>query len=138
MTTNVQIVPEKYIHKVWPEVEPYIAAAIEHAHGEDSLDQVKTHVAMGGLQLIVFVDDNNEIKGAGTVRYFNRSNDRVAYCTTLGGKLITDPEGCKGFLDIVRNEGATALEGAGRPSIVRLWRKKLGAREKYSIVEVPL
>ena len=135
---NVQVVSDKYLHKVWDEVEPYLESAMEHAHGEDSTDQIKVYLSMNALQLIVFVNEQNSIEGAATVKYITRANDRVAFVTAIGGKLITDQDAARQFLAILRNEGATVLEGAARPSIVRLWRKVLGAREKYSIVEVQL
>ena len=135
---QVQIVPQKFIHASWEKVAPHIEAAIAYGHGEDTLEQIKVHLALETLQLLVAVDGDNEIQGAATIRYINRSNDRVAFVTAIGGKLITNADAIRQFLALMRNEGATTIEGAVRESVARLWRTKLGAREKYRIVEVPL
>ena len=42
--------------------------------------------------LLVATDDNAEIHGAATVSFINYPNDRVAFVTAIGGKLVTSPE----------------------------------------------
>ena len=77
---------------------------------------------------------SNEVKGALTVKFTNNPNDRIAFVTLIGGKLIANPDTFQQLKDICKAHGATKIQGAGRPAIVRLWRK-LGFYERYMIVE---
>jgi hypothetical protein len=55
----------------------------------------------------------------------------------MGGKLITNKETFQQFSDLLKAFGATAIEGAARESIARLW-KRYGFEEKYRIVGAKL
>ena len=64
--------------------------------------------------------------------YFNRPSDRVGFVVAIGGKLVSNRATWAQFEDILRSNGATYLEGAGRESIVKLW-SRYGMRQKYII-----
>jgi hypothetical protein len=61
-------------------------------------------------------------------------NDRIAFITTIGGRHITSPDTYSQFATILKQFGATKIQGAARPSVARLWRK-IGFTERYIIVE---
>lgn len=132
---KIQYVPSEFVNQTWPLVEPYISSALEHSHGEYTPDQVKVYLANGQWVLYVAVDDSNTVRGAGTVCYSNRPNDRVAFVTTIGGKLFTSQDTWRQFVALTKAQGATQIEGAARESIARLW-KRYGFETKYSIVSV--
>jgi hypothetical protein len=89
-------------------------------------------VTQGSWHLIVAVDDENTIQGALVVSYFNRPSERVGFVVAIGGKLVSNRSTWAQFEDILRSNGATYLEGAGRESIVKLW-SRYGMRQKYII-----
>jgi hypothetical protein len=91
---------------------------------------------MGNWTLLVAVDDNS-VHGAATVDFYNRPNDRVAFLTAIGGRLISSPETFEQLKTLLRGLGATCIEGAARESIARLW-SRYGFEEKYRIVGAKL
>lgn len=125
-----------HVHHVWPMVEKFLSSALEHSQGDYTIEQVKTLVAMGNWTLLVAVDDNG-VQGAATVDFFNRPNDRVAFITTIGGRLISSVETFEQLKTLLKTFGATCIEGAARESIARLW-SRYGFEEKYRIVGVKL
>lgn len=133
---KVEVVPIEWVHRVWESVEKFIASALEHAKGEYTVDQVKAYVAQGQWALLV-ATEGTQVLGAATINFYNRANDRVAFVTTIGGRLISNPETFAQLKSYVVNMGATTMEGAARESIARLW-KRYGFEEKYRIVEVKL
>ena len=133
---KIQHVNLEYVHQVWPKVEDYIRWALDY-QTDYTIEHVKTFVATGAWVLIIAIDDAGEIKGASTVQFFNRPSDRVAFVMSMGGKLISDKGTFQQFSDLLKAFGATAIEGAARESIARLW-KRYGFEEKYRIVGVKL
>lgn len=134
---TVQEVPLNLVNRIWPIAEPFIASALRHSHNEYTVEAVKVLVSLGQWSLIVALDDEMNIHGAATVSYFNRPNDRVAFVTTVGGRLIANENIAAQLYDIFRANGATTVEAAARDSAVRLW-KKLGLQKKYSIISASL
>lgn len=137
MAYSVQEVPLEFVNQVWPEVVGFIAASVEHCDGEFTLDEVKSYVVNGSWSLVVAVDDDNTIRGAATVAYYNRTDNRVAYVTNFGGKAVSNPDVFAQFASILTSRGATCMEGAVRDSMLRLWAR-LGARKKSTNIQIIL
>ena len=133
---QVQRVDISHVNQVWPMVEQFIADALEHSCGDYTVEQAKTLVVMGHWTLLVAADDAG-VYGAATVSFSNRPNDRVAFITAIGGKLISSPETFEQLKAVLSAIGATYIEGAARESIARLW-SRYGFEEKYRIVGVKL
>jgi hypothetical protein len=131
---RIERVDPAHVHHVWTVVEEFIASALDHSKGDYTLEQVKTLVAMGNWTLLVAVDDNG-VQGAATVDFFNRPNDRVAFVTSIGGRLVSSPDSVEQLKKLLGSFGATCIEGAARESIARLW-SRYGFEEKYRIVGV--
>ena len=137
MVLKVQQVPLEYVNQTWDYVEPFIEAALEYACGDYNIEEVRVMVSLGSWQLVVAVDEENTIHGALVVSYFNRPADRVGFVVAIGGKLVSNRATWAQFEDILRSNGATYLEGAGRESIVKLW-SRYGMQQKYIITGKPL
>ena len=133
MPLNVQQVPIEYVNQVWPQVEGYIEQALGYSCGDYSTEEAKVMVTTGMWSLIVAVTPENAIQGAAIVSYFNRPNARVGFVIAIGGRLISNKDTWEQFQSILRANGATYLEGAGRDSIVRLWAR-YGMEKKYTII----
>lgn len=129
---KIERVDPAHVHRVWPVVEGFIASALDFAQGDYTIDQVKTLVAMGNWTLLVAVDDNG-VQGAGTVTFHSRPDDRVAFITTIGGRLISSPDTFEQLKALLGSLGATCIEGAAREAIARLW-SRYGFTEKYRVV----
>ena len=133
---QIQRVDISHVNQVWPMVEEFIASALEHSKNDYTVEQAKTLVAMGNWLLLVAVNDDG-VHGAATVSFSNRPNDRVAFITCIGGKLISSPETFEQLKAVLGSVGATCIEGAARESIARLW-SRYGFEEKYRIVGVKI
>ena len=132
---KIQRVDPAYVHTVWPQVSGFIADALAYQN-DYTLEQVKVYVSGGEWVLFVAADDL-EIHGAVVVQFFNRPNDRVAFVIALGGHLVSNKDTFAQLQDVCRLMGATAIEGAARESVARLWTR-YGFTEKYRIVGVKL
>ena len=137
MAAQVQTVPVQYVHAVWDKIEPFLAAGMDYADGDLTIDEVKVYVLQGTWSLLVAVDEENQIYGATTVNYFNRINDRVAFVTTIGGRGLFTPDIVSQFSDILRSNGATCIEGTVRDSLVRLLAR-ISARKKSNTVKIKI
>lgn len=129
----IKRIPPQFLAQRWSEVAPFIEDALAYAGGDYTLEQVKVLLA-NDTWLLLAVCDGNIVKGAITVAFSNMPNDRVAFITTIGGRHITSSDTYSQFARILKQFGATKIQGAARPSVARLWRK-IGFTERYIIVE---
>ena len=133
MTYTVKRIAPEFVAQRWDEVKDYIASALVYAENDYSLEQVKVFIT-SNTWLLLGVYQDNVIKGAITVAFTNMPNDRIAFITTIGGKHISNPQAYQEFINILKQFGATKIQGGARKSVARLWRR-LGFRERYTIVE---
>lgn len=137
---RIQPVSLEYVNQTWPLVEGYIASALDDGDlGEAlyNLHHIRGYVTSGAWLLCVAVDENNTIHGAGTISFINHPIHRVAFVTTVGGRLISNRDTVEQVKNIARVNGATVLQAFGRPSIVRLWRR-YNFESRNTLVEVLL
>ena len=137
---KIQPVPLEFVNQSWPLVEKYInSALITDFEGESLYDlhHVQSYVTSGKWLLCVAVDANNVVHGAATIAFENHPLHRVAFVTTVGGKLVCSRDTVEQIKNIARLNGATVLQALGRPSIVRLWRK-FNFKPLNTIVEMKL
>jgi hypothetical protein len=138
MTLKVQPVPTQLVNQIWSRVEPFIKSAEEKFGGSEyTTDQIKVYLVTGQMMLLVAADENSEIHGAVTVSFINYPNDRVAFVTSIGGKLVSNPETFAQMAEIFKVNGATKIQGAAKEAVARLW-KRFGFEEKAILVEVKL
>lgn len=133
----VQQVPLEYVQQAWKLVEKYVADALQYAQGDYTVEQAKVYITSGSWVLYVAVDEHNQICGAASVRFDNMPNARVAFVTTIGGHLMAGQDTWDQFTELLRQRGATRVEGAVRASMAKLW-ERYGATEKYRILGVSL
>jgi hypothetical protein len=138
MTITVQTVPVQLVNQVWSKVEPFIKSAEEKFGGSEyTTEQIKVYLVTGQMMLLVATDENVEIHGAATVSFINYPNDRVAFVTSIGGKLVTSPETFAQMAELFKKNGATKIQGMAKEAVARLW-KRFGFEEKAILVEVKL
>lgn len=133
---SLRIVPVTHIHQTWDQVEEMLSSALVHSQGEYNIDQLKLMLAKGVQTLLVGVDEDNNIKTAISIEWINHPNDRVAFITAIGGR--TDKKGWQEFLDWVKANGGTKIQGAAYESVARLWKRQYGFENVYIIVEKKL
>jgi hypothetical protein len=131
---KIQVVPVEYIQQGWHLVEGYLAQANLHGGDDYTTEQIRLLVGSGQWLLIVAVDSEQNICGAATVAFNNMPNDRVAFVTFIGGKLIASKDTFAQLVNIVKAHGATKLQGAARESVARLWGR-YGFEKRHIIVE---
>lgn len=137
---KIQPVPLEYVHQTWPMIEGYIASALDEGDSSEplyNLQHIRGYVTSGTWLLCVAVDEYNHICGAGTISFANHPLHRVAFVTTVGGRLISNRDTVEQVKIIARQNGATVLQAFGRPSIVRLWRR-YNFESRNTLVEVLL
>jgi hypothetical protein len=127
-----RILPDELAQK-WAEVSLFIEDALLFADGDYTLDQVKLAV-VNNQWLLIGIYEGDFIKGALTVSFMNMPNDRIGFVTTIGGKNIFTKDTYKQLKEILKQFGATKIQGGVRESVARLWRK-VGFKERYILVE---
>lgn len=142
MTLTVTVVDIDYIQRTWPEVKQYIDDALKTEEFPEwseayTLDHVLGFLTSGQWRLVVVIDENFKIHGCATLAFANYPLHRVAFITTIGGKLIASRDTFEQLKNILRGFGATKIQGFGKPSIVRLW-KRFGFEPRLTLVEAPL
>jgi hypothetical protein len=132
-----------YVAQTWPFVETYLGEALTKGESTPDwsdnydLSHIQGFLTSGVWTLIVATDDNNQVHGAATVSFANYPKNRVAFITLIGGKLISSKDTFEQLSIILRNAGATKIQGMARPAIARLW-KRYGFEERTTLVEVKL
>lgn len=136
---KIQHVPVDFVPQVWPKVAKYLENAVNQQEGEPDyhIEHVRAYVSGGQWMLVVAVDEQADVHGAATISFFNRPNDRVAFITHIGGRLVANEDTFKQLCTLCKSFGATKIEGAVNDSVSRLWRK-FGFKDKYRITEVAL
>lgn len=128
MKLAVKVVDTNYIQHAWPLVKTYIEEALASEDFPEwsdcyNIEHVRGFLASGLWVLVVAVDENNKIHGCATVSFTNYPLHRVAFITTIGGRLIASQDTFAQLKAILKEAGATKVQGYGKPSIVRLWRR---------------
>lgn len=121
------------VQQAWNQVEPLLSSAMVHSAGEYTLDQLKVMLVEGSQTLLVLVDDTNKIQAACTISWVNHPNDKIAYITSIGGKL--DSNSFNQLKDWAKANGGTKVRGAAFESVARLWKIKFKFKKTYTIVE---
>jgi len=143
MTLTIQPVDTNYISQVWPMVDGYLLDAL--VEGNDSpawsdcynIHHVQGFLTSGLWLLLVAVDEDKVIHGAATVSFSNYPMNRIAFITLIGGRLISSKGTFEQLKMILKQRGATKVQGYGRESIVRLW-KRYGFEPRTTLVETQL
>jgi hypothetical protein len=136
-TLTVRYVPKEFIQGAWPSVEGMLSNALRHSAGEYNMDQLKSMLVMGVQHLLV-ADDGEQVRGAATIAFENYPNDRIAFVTAIGGRMIANMEIWKQFEDWCKSNGCTKVRGFAFDSVARLWKKKFNVDTVYVVVEKKL
>jgi hypothetical protein len=129
MELSIRAVDQAYVNQTWPLVEPFIADAMEKGDefpewsANYNVDHIRLYVTTGAWLLVVAVGENNKVCGACTVSFINYPLHRVAFVTSIGGRLISSKDTFEQLKQILKSYGATKIQGYGRESIVRLWKR---------------
>jgi hypothetical protein len=141
MTLSIRHVDVNYMQQTWPLVKPFIDEAMEKG-GEFpdwaagyNVDHIQGFLTAGQWLLLVAIDEENVIHGAATVSFINYPLHRVAFVTAIGGKLISSQDTFAQLKAVLKQRGATKIQGYGRESIVRLW-KRYDFEPRNTLVEV--
>jgi hypothetical protein len=137
MNLSVQPVLTTKFHQTWPLVEDLLEEALKWGEDDYTKEQAKALLAQGSWLLLVAVDEENKIHGAASVNFINMPNDRIAFITAIGGKLISNTDTYAQLCNVLKGFGATKIQGAARESIARLW-SRYGFKERYIIVEAKI
>lgn len=137
MNLSLKPVPLNLVHQTWPAVKDFLAEAMKWSGDDYTVDQAKALLARGSWVLLVAVDEENNIHGAGTVEFVNMPNHRVAFITAIGGKGIVNEDIYEQLCMVLKGYGATKIQCAARDSAARLY-EGVGFNKKHTILEVTL
>jgi hypothetical protein len=131
----LEVVAPAHVQLVWPDAQRFLEPMYRHSRAEYTCEQIRLYVARGEWTLLV-VTEGAQPMGFIVVHVYNRPNDRVLFVQGIGGKKIVTPDVMRQLQAWGAQQGATAMECAARPSMVRLLRQ-VGFAPKYTVLEVP-
>lgn len=134
---QIQNVHPNYVQQLWPSINTMLERALEHSGGEYSAEQLRM-MLVRGEQVLLIANGESGIVGAATIAFENYPNDRIAFITAIGGRLIAKQSLFDELKEWCRQQGCTKIRGAAREAVARLWHQKFGIEERYRIVEAPL
>ena len=139
MTLSIRPVETHFVQQVWPLVEGYLQSALEKdgTCTDYNIHHVQMFLTTGQWLLLVAADEDNIVHGAATVSFINYPLSRVAFITAIGGKLISNDETFEQLKALLKQRGATKIQGFGREAIVRLW-KRYNFEPRNTLVEVTI
>jgi hypothetical protein len=139
MDLVIHSVETHLVQQMWPHVVGYFEDALAKSGSvpDYNIHHIQMFLTGGQWLMLVAVDDESQIHGAASVSFMNYPLSRVAFVTAIGGKLISSEETFEQLKTILKQRGATKIQGFGRDAIVRLW-KRYGFEPKTTLVEVPL
>jgi hypothetical protein len=139
MNLSIRPVDTIHVQQVWPLVEGYLQSALEKdgTCTDYNIHHVQMFLTTGQWLLLVAVDEDNAVHGAATVSFINYPLSRVAFITAIGGKLISNDDTFEQLKALLKQRGATKIQGFGREAIVRLW-KRYNFEPRNTLVEVTL
>jgi hypothetical protein len=142
MAIAIQHIDTANVSQVWPLVEPFLSDALNSSsdfpdwYQNYNIHHLQMFLTNGAWLLIVAVDDG-KVCGACTVSFVNYPIHRVAFVTAIGGRLISNSDTFEQLKLLLKQRGATKIQGYGRESIVRLW-KRYDFEPRLTLVEVLL
>jgi hypothetical protein len=142
MAIAIQHIDTANVSQVWPLVEPFLSEALNSSsdfpdwYQNYNIHHLQMFLTNGAWLLIVAVDDG-KVCGACTVSFVNYPIHRVAFVTAIGGRLISNSDTFEQLKLLLKQRGATKIQGYGRESIVRLW-KRYDFEPRLTLVEVLL
>lgn len=128
MTVSVHYVDTEHVSQLWPQVAPFLEEALTSSpefpdwYPNYNIHHLQMFLTNGAWLLIVAVEDG-EIRGACTVSFVNYPLHRVAFVTSIGGKLILSEESVSQLKHILKQRGATKIQAYCRDSVVRLFKR---------------
>jgi len=137
MILSVKHIPLSHCAQAWPLVERYIAQAHNYGNEDYTLEQAQMYVNTGSWALFVALDEDGVIHGAGTVTFINDPLHRTAFFTTIGGRLISNEDTFSQLKVLLKNMGATRIQGAVRDSVAR-WLRRYGFNKQYTVVKTDI
>jgi hypothetical protein len=139
MNLSIRPVETTFVQQVWPFVEGYLQSALEKdgTCTDYNIHHVQMFLTSGQWLLLVAADEDNAVHGAATVSFINYPLSRVAFITAIGGKLISNDDTFEQLKALLKQRGATKIQGFGREAIVRLW-KRYNFEPRNTLVEVTI
>lgn len=139
MNLSIRPVDTHFVQQVWPLVESYLQSALEKdgTCTDYNIHHVQMFLTTGQWMLLVAADEDNVVHGAATVSFINYPLSRVAFITAIGGKLISSDDTFEQLKAVLKQRGATKIQGFGREAIVRLW-KRYNFEPRNTLVEVTI
>jgi hypothetical protein len=130
-------VPAERLDHLWPPLAGYLAAGLEHAQGELTLDQLRLLVVQGHADLLSFWRGRQPV-GATAIEYLRYPQYTVAQVISFGGQgLFSDEAGMAQVRHWCKHRGASQMQALCRPAITRFARR-LGFAPAYDLIRSTL
>lgn len=113
-------VPSAAVPKIWPKVEGFIAKALDHGFGDETIDDIRAGLERRDMQLWAWID-GAEITAALVTAIITTPRHRIARVPYIGGDhFMRHAASCADVLARwARERGCDQMEGGGR----RGWRR---------------
>ena len=123
MNITIEAVPQEHILSIWDTVKPFIERVVDNIEDSDySTEHVLAYLMIEQWMLIIAYDEHNYILGVATVQLIDYPFNRVAFITGVSGRGIVNRYNYEKLKSLLKQYGASKIQGYGRASITRLYR----------------
>lgn len=137
MTCSVMRLNPAFLDREWPKVAEFLTNGLMSCEGEITVDQLRMLCAKGMAEVYVALKDDKVI-GAAAVEAIIYPNFRAANVISAGGRGIYNKDFWPLFMNWLRDQGYSKVQGYCPPAVARLLRKIEGFRTAYELVRADL
>lgn len=134
---SLALVDPRFIDSIWPEVAGMLQSAVDADKSYMTLDQLQLLIRRQALSMLIWREADGCVTGVATVEFINHPLKRVAFFQQLAGRAVVRRDVLGHLAAWCKDNGAVAIEGWGRESIMRLYRR-LGFTECARVVRLEL
>lgn len=134
----IKVIPSWAVSITWPRVDHLLKPALDKAHGETDINQLKWLCINQGAELVTLEGDDG-VELACVVEYMKFPNYRVAHVIAIGGRgLLSHPEHVEKFKEWLKCcRDCKILQAWCGDAEARLYRR-IGLSKVYNVVRVSL
>jgi hypothetical protein len=125
-------VEPRWIDKAWQDGAHKLTEALKRADGDITTEQLLDELRAGKKTLL------GQSGGWAVVQVQSFHNRKVLHIDAIYAPGLTTPELFHDLKAFARYNGCDAIQGACQQASVRLWRRKFGFREAYTIMRYEL
>jgi hypothetical protein len=124
-------VPQERADEAWCDGAHLLSKACERADGDITPESLLERIKSGNLTLL------GHLGGWAAVQVQVYPTKKVLHVEAIHAPGVTSADVFGELRAFARHNGCAEIQGACTPAVARLWKRKFGFREAYTIMRTP-